>query len=313
MPKSGFSERMLARLWRLLSIAAFVLLPFAASAQSLNASLSDAFDLLNAGDVEGATQILDELKVDHPGNELIEYGLACALYAKSAMDYEGDNREMAEVGMEAAREKFEEFEASALPGIRRDARFNAANSVAHIARDKAREYVGKYPVVRPEDYATAESSSREAVAAYEEFLARYPGHEAAEINLNHARYKLKQVQQRQLAEEEQLPSDEDDEGDSGDDEEEGEEGEKGDEQEEGGENDKDDSDSGEDGKEPEDESGDTDDTGGGNETQADMRQNSLSRQNIEAILQSLEDIDREEQKELLRARTAPKVRDGQWW
>ena len=34
---------------------------------------------------------------------------------------------------------------------------------------------------------------------------------------------------------------------------------------------------------------------------------------IEAILQSLEDINREEQKSLMRANAPTKMRDGEWW
>lgn len=297
-------------------VLAILMLALAAPAfpQAFDARLADAFARIEAGDFDGAVQQFNELKVDHPQSDLIEYGIASALYAKAANDYETGNREMAEVGMQAAKKRFQELLESGAPELRRDAQFGAANSIAIVARDKAREYIEKFPVVRPEDYKTAEQSARDAVNALESYVARYPEDESAQTNLNHARYILKSVQQRQPKEQDQQQqSDGEDEGDQQQDQQSGDQGEQGDDQQQGDEE-QESGDEGSDEQEQADaEQGDTDQSGAGAETKADMTRNELSRQNIEAILQSLEDVNREEQKNLMRSRTPAKTRDGKWW
>ena len=47
--------------------------------------------------------------------------------------------------------------------------------------------------------------------------------------------------------------------------------------------------------------------------QAAAQTQPLENQNIEAILQSLEDKNREEQKNLRKAKGPPKIREGKWW
>lgn len=299
---------------RNLIVAAMVITCSAqAAAQMFDARLADAFSRIESGDYDGAVQEFNELKVDHPQSELIDYGLASALYAKAAHDYETGNREMAEVGMNAARKRFQDLRQSPQPEVSRDAQFGEANSLAIVARDKAREYIEKFPVVRPEDYKTAEETAGNAVRALEDYVARYPEDDRARTNLNHARYTLKSIQQRQPDQQQQQQSEGEDEGDQQQDQQSGDQGEEGGEDQEG----EDEQESGDQGSEDQEEAdadqGETDQSGAGAETRADMSQNELSRQNIEAILQSLEDINREEQKNLMRADTAPRTRDGQWW
>lgn len=284
-----------------------------AVAQVFDARLSGAFARIDAGDYEGAVQEFNELKVDHPQSEIIDYGLASALYAKAAHDYETGNREIAEVGMDAAKKRFQELQQSAVPEVRRDAQFGAANSIAMIARDKAAEYINKFPVVRPEDYKTAEQSAREAVAALQSYVSRYPEDERAQTNLNNARYVLKSIQQRQPDPQEQQQSEGEDEGDQDQEQQSGDQGEQGGDDQEGEEQPESGDEGSDEQQQADAEQGETDQSGAGAESKADMTQNELSRQNIEAILQSLEDINREEQKNLMRAQTAPKTRDGQWW
>ena len=282
-------------------------------AQTFDARLADAYSKIDAGDYEAAIQEFNELKVDRPQSPLIDYGLASTLYAKAADDYEVGNREMAEVGMDAARKRFRELQDSPVSEVRRDAQFGAANSTAMIARDKAREYIDKHPVVRPEDYKTAEQTAHEAVTALEAYLARYPDDAQAMTNLNHARYTLKSIQQRQPRQEDQQQSEGNDEGENQQEQQDGDQGEQGGDDQEG----EDEQQSGDEGSDEQQQAdadqGNTDQSGAGAESQADMTQNELSRQNIEAILQSLEDINREEQKNLMRAQTGPSARDGKWW
>ena len=277
-----------------------ILLPALAFAESFEARLQQGFATLQSGDSEAALAAFLELQVEEPDSPKVQYGIASARYVQAlsalASDEEGAKgpEKMAD-----ARAHFESMDTAADSAMDGLASFGAANSTVQIARHSG-------PM---ENYEETVDAFKESIRGYERALEQYPDLEVANTNLNHARYALKTMLQNPPPKQQQEEDGDGDEGDEGD---QGEPGEDGNENEQG-ENEQDPSDDGDDQDEqgePEDDDGDV---GQGQETQADMTQKPLSRQNIEAILESLEDRNREEQKKLRRSDEPSRMQGGKWW
>lgn len=268
--------------------------------ESFDARLQQGFTTLQDGDSESALSAFLELQVERPDSPEVQYGIASARYvqALAALASEEQGAKGPEK-MSDVRAQFEAMDAaddSTMAGL---ASFGAANSTAQIA-------LHSEPM---ENYEGTVDAFRESIRGYERALEQDPNLESAKRNLNHTRYALKTMLQNPPQKQKQDDEGDGDDGDEGD---QGEPGEDGNENQDGAEE-QDPSDDGNDQDEqgePEDDDGDV---GEGQESQADMTQQPLSRQNIEAILESLEDQNREEQKNLRRSDEPSRMQGGKWW
>ena len=277
-----------------------------ASAQTLNERLKEGYRQLDAGAAEKALAAFQDAGIDAPESDVVDYTIAHARYNRALSALSGDAMPAAIEDLEAARSAFRELETSSDPFVRENARFNAANSAAQIA---------KASMASGEQEQTI-AMFEEAISAYDDVLRQNPNHEEARRNLDHMRYLLKRMLQNppeQQEEEQQQEGEENSEGEQEKDEQ-GEEGEgEQSENEQQGQEGQSESEQ----QENQDPSGgendaDADEASGGEEENAEQDQEQ-NRQNIEAILQSLEDQDRQEQKDLRKSKAQPRIRNGKWW
>lgn len=180
--------------WTRLAVAlCLALMPIAASAESFRARMDAAAAQLKSGDAAGALQAYQDLLVDYPDTEAVAFGAACARYRQAEQALAAAQAQEAVQGFDEARAAFDVLRAARDTRVRREAAFNAANSVAQkalIAEQAA----------PPQD---AIKALREAAAVYEATLREYPGHPGAQQNLEHVRYRLKLLLQQPKEEQEQ--------------------------------------------------------------------------------------------------------------
>ena len=196
-------------------------------------------------------------------------------------------------GLYQARDGFDALRNTRDPFLKRHAPFNAANSAAQMAKH----------LDPKEQYNERVQALQDAIQAYDALLRMQPDHGGAETNRNHARYLLKTMMQDPPPEQERA-----DDGDGGEDGEQGEneqDTQEGDQDQEGEEGEQEPQEGDEDSSDNENPGGDPQDSA--------LEGDPLEDLNIEAILQSLEDKNREEQKNLRKAKGPPQVRGGKWW
>lgn len=260
----------------------------AAHADSLNQSISNGFDLIEAGDSETALAAFRALQTDQPDSDLVQYSIGYAQYAQGLKQLNGDQAEAGLSTVQEAKTTFDKLIDSSDAFIRDNARYNAANCTALLAKNTAPQ----------QEYKEALDTYRQSVDEYEQLLEDQPAHGVARENLDHMRYLLKTMLQNPPPEQEDQEKQEGD----GDPEEQDQEGEQ-------EQNDQESDD------QSEDQNGDGQPQENEQEgpTKAPSEPQQLDRQNIEAILQSLEDQNREEQKKLRRAKSPAVVKAGKWW
>ncbi len=252
-------------------------------------------ELLKRGDAQAALELYRLLQVEEPSSGVLRYNMGCAKVSLGKEALEAGRLDEAFEHFEAALEIFENLPDEADASLKRDAEYNLVNTEGR----QARAIAGAAP------YEEALETVENSIRRYEEFLARYPDHEAAQHNLDHMRYLRKTLLDEPPPEEPQ-PEEDEDEGEEPEDEEgeesEPEDGEDGEEQPEPGEGEEEqDADEDEMPAEPEPEPADV-----------EAPETPQTRQNIEAILEALEEEDNREQREMLREHDGPRIR-MQWW
>ena len=279
---------------RLITVIACAVLSVTAGAETFGVRFEDGYAELRSGDPDAALAAFQELLTDTPNSELVQYSIAAALYEKGLKDLGEATSEEALESLYKARDGFDSLRNSRDPFLRENAPFNAANSTAQVARHMDPK----------EQYNERVQALQDAIQSYETILRMQPKHDGAKTNLNHARYLLKTMMQEAPPEQDQADDSGGDEGEEGENQQENQEGEEGEEDQEG---------EGE--QEPQDGEQDPseDENPGGDPQDSASDGNPLEDQNIEAILQSLEDKNKEEQKNLRKAKGPPKVRGGKWW
>ncbi len=282
-----------------------------AHAQGFDSRFEEGYTLLRAGDPDGALESFHELLTEAPESEYVKYSIATAQYQKGLKSLEtetsgeslevgvgGGGEKGVEEGVEQlyqARDGFDALRNTKDAFLRKNAPFSAANSTAQVARHYDPH----------EQYNERVQALQDAIVAYEKVLRQQPDHTGAKTNLNHARYLLKTMMQDPPPDQQNADDEAGEEGEEGQNEQESEEGE----------NSEDEGQEGEEEPPEGDEESDPseDDSSGGDPQDASAQTQPLEDQNIEAILQSLEDKNREEQKNLRKAKGPPKVREGKWW
>ncbi len=277
----------------LLTATVFTAAVFAAAtgvyAEGFDGRFEEGYKLLRAGDPDGAQESFRELLTEDPESEFVQYSIAAAHYEKGLVELEFGPAEEATEELLRARSGFDALRNTKDPFLQANAPFNAANSTAQIAKHYDPE----------KQYDERVQALQDAMVAYERLLRLQPEHEGAKTNLNHARYLLKTMMQDPPPEKKNIdPEGEEGEPGRSDQDKEGE-------NEEEGEQEPPEGDGGQDSSEEQELSGDPEDTSKEIQPPDD--------ENIEAILQSLEDRNREEQKNLRKAKGPPRVRAGKWW
>lgn len=145
--------------------------------------LAEGQKLLKKGNPDAAIALFRDLQVERPNSPELLFSLGMAQFEQAA------SKEIAEEaipGFEEARKSFELARSSGRKDLRRDANFNAANSLAKIALTQLGQQSGGDDL---------EKSFEAAIGAYEDHLRQYPDDLRAQTNLNHLRYQLKKALQ----------------------------------------------------------------------------------------------------------------------
>lgn len=262
------------------------------SAQTFNEKLEKGHTALRGGDTNTALEAYRDLQVDDPESELLYYNIGRAHYKEGEAEAELESPEGAVEAFNLAKASFEKVLTSSDEEIRTSAGFNYANCIAQMAKQS----------VSLGDHEKTIAAFEESVGSYEEFLRRHPDHEGAKNNLDHMRYYLKNLMQNPPPPQDQQQQQQQDQEKNKEDQKDQEQ-EKKEEEKQDGENE------GE--QEPQQ----------GEQQQQQMEQQEgngeeepeeQDRQNIEAILQSLEDIDNQEQKKTRNQRRDVGMRRN-WW
>ncbi len=175
-----------------LAITLAISIPLSAWAASFEQRYAEANAKLRSGDAEGAAGIYKDLQVEQPESELLYYGLGCAHYDTAMKQREGNDPKQAIAELDLAKTAFEHAQSSSDERVRRDAGYNLANTTAQKAQFAA----------AAGDYQAAVNAFQESVSQYEEFLKRFPDHAGARQNLEYMRYLLKSMLQNPPKEQE---------------------------------------------------------------------------------------------------------------
>ena len=170
-----------------------VLICCAAWAESFTDRLEKAHGLLREGKPDEAMSVYRDLQTDEPESDVLYYSIGCAEYEKGRADAEAGATEGAIESLKEAADSFQRVAISPNAAIRRGARYNLANSKAQLAKQAAG--AGQSDA--------AGKGFEEAIRAYDECLRLYPDNENARNNRDHVRYLLKKMLQNPPAPQEQ--------------------------------------------------------------------------------------------------------------
>lgn len=269
-------------------LIALLLIPCAALADSLNERIDRGFDRIKAGDPETALADFRALQTEQPNSDRVQYGIGYAQYEQGLKQLNGNQSEAGIAAVQQAKSTFDALSESPDIFISKSAQYNAANCAALLAKN----------IAPNQEYNEALNTYRNSVDAYEQVLENQPNHTLAHKNLDHIRYLLKSMLQNPPPEKENQDKPDGDENQE--------------EQNQDGEQNEDEQDRDEQ-SESQDGEGQPQENDQQDSSQSQPQPQELDRQNIEAILQSLEDQNREEQKKLRRAKTPSVVKAGKWW
>ena len=157
----------------------------AASADAFHDRLKAANDRLRDGDPDAALTEYRDLQVDDPQSDEVHYGMGCAHYDAAMRLLENHAAEDAGAALKEAHAAFSEATDSPDAELRASAIYNQANCIAQQAIQAA----------TTGDAKQAEKAFRESIDEYETILRRNPEHAGARQNLDHMRYLLKKMLQ----------------------------------------------------------------------------------------------------------------------
>lgn len=276
----------------------------ASAAEYFDDRFAPGYDLLEAGEFDGALVAFNELKTELPDSALVDYSIASTYYSMAMRQEDPEQKEARIENFFKAKEQFLDLANLPDPFLGRNAPFNAANCSAQIAKqyDPGEEYTQRL------------QSLKVAIEDFDKVLLLDPDHAEARQNRDHLNYLLKQMLQN-APPDQQEPN----EGDSGEEQNEGEKQEEGQdksdaqnpEEKESEEQGEEDDQQGE--QDPEDSDDESDPQSGDTPPQSSTEGKTPEEENIEALLESLEEVNKEEQKNLRKANRLPQIKGGKWW
>jgi len=294
----------------------------ACAAGSFRTQVQKANTMLESGNPTGARDKYRELMTEDPESPVLQYNLGLADCSEAAQFKELGSTRDALQALDQAKQAFEKVAKTAKdPALRDDAAFNRANATTRQAKLAAEAAEAGRGLVMPgtnpaqaasgagaadagdeitppqQLYKIAVQSFEDAVAQYEDLLDRRPDHAGAKQNLDHVRYLLKSMlqnpppppeQQQDGQDEQQDQEKKDQEQDQQQQQEQQQAKQQEQQQEQQQENQQDQQD----------------------QTQA---AEDLPEKNVEALLQSLEEIDERERQEMKNRDNRGNPVQGKWW
>jgi len=119
---------------RILSLAVLALLCLPATAESFYDRLADGNTKLEAGDAEAALTIYRDLQVERPESDVLYYQIACALYENAISKASSSAVDEAAEEFTEALETFDNVATSSNDAVRVNARYNRANTISQMAK-----------------------------------------------------------------------------------------------------------------------------------------------------------------------------------
>ena len=170
-----------SRIAMLLVLGVLVMMTTPLAAQE---PLQRAEEFLRIGDVEQALELLRELQVDRPDDDMVLYGIAMAYHRRAERLLEVDDLPQALEALSEAQEAYTRLGAqSEDAGVAADAFYNSATLQAEASKLR----------FTPEDFEAGVARIRAAIEALETVVAQYPEYDAAQHNLEHMRLTLKEI------------------------------------------------------------------------------------------------------------------------
>ncbi|MDX9973527.1 MAG: hypothetical protein RBU21_11125 [FCB group bacterium] len=285
---------------RRLLLALLLTVSAGAFAATFQSRLVEGNELLRQNKIADALSIFEGLEVEEPNAPDLLFSLGCAEYLMANKDKKG-----AADRLEAARDYFEKAQTLSSGRLSTDAGYNRANALARLAERQ------QEPKQKQEGY-------EEASKAYEQFLQQHPDHARAKHNLDYVRAKLKKEEQNPPPPEQSQQNQDQDKQDKGDQQQQ--------QQQQGGQGDQNNQQQ----DDKQDQQGEEKDP----QQQEDQQQQQPSQQDpqdqqqkqpkaqagdekkdhetVKSLLESLEDVDQEEQKRLRDAPHEPTIQE-EWW
>ena len=287
-------------------IAFLCTVSFAGYAEYFDGRFEPGYSLLEQGEFDKALENFEQLKTDTPDSELVDYSIASVAYRKAVSLRENENIEGAIEEFSKAKGQFDPLASSIDEFLREHAPLNSANCTSQIAK-----------LYHPEQqYKERVQGLAQALHEYDTFLGQFPGHTVAQRNRDHVSYLLKQLLRNPPPEEEQEQEQEqdgDEDSEDKDDQEQKDQEESEDGDDNPDENNPDDNEQKEGDQDPKDPADAQNNESESSNPQKGQNGKTPEEQNIEAILESLEAKNQEEQKELRKTKTLPRVKGGKWW
>lgn len=292
-----------------------------AGAESLHDRIERANGLLRSGEVDEALDAYHQIQVDHPDSAVLEYNIGCAEYEKGLRELKSGPEGGGSKALNEAITSFDRAMQDTDAVVGTSAAFNRANSMAQIAKHTNEEAA---PAERAKSY-------QEAIRAFEDVLKVDPSNAGAKQNIDHLRYVLKKTppppppqqggddskpQEDQGGEDQNQQQQNSSPNQQGDQEPENQPQQQ-DQQQERQESDSNVSQQNEQQDENESEEIENQNTDAPREEMTDSPQDDATpppdKQSVEALLQSLENLDKEMQKDLRKGSRTARVRSSGWW
>ncbi|NUM54644.1 MAG: hypothetical protein HUU46_13450 [Candidatus Hydrogenedentes bacterium] len=298
-------------------------LSFNALAEPLHDRILRANGLLRSGEVDKALDAYHQIQVDHPDSPVVQYNIGCAEYEKGVRALNSDEAKNEPGAMSEAIASFDRAIQGGDSTVATRAAFNRANSLAEIAKASG------------EGAAAADraKSFQEAIRAYEDVLKSDPDNAGAKQNIDHLRYMLKKTPPPTPPQQggDDSPQQDDQSGESQDQQQQqqndsseepgGQQPESQPQQQDREQQDEESESSPDRTEQPKDQqnTGDNqrEESGASEEEMSQPPQDGESptpdQQSVEALLQSLENLDKEMQKDLRKGSRTARVRSSGWW
>jgi len=154
-------------------------------ADSLHDEIQRANGLLRSGDAQAAIDRYHQLQVDYPDSPILDYNIGCAQYELGMKALGAQDEKTGTSALSQARESFDRALQSPDENVRKSAAFNRANTLAQTAKVEGASIPAEQRV----------KTFHDAMRAYEDVLKTDPENAGAKQNIDHLRYMLKQAMQ----------------------------------------------------------------------------------------------------------------------
>ncbi len=170
---------------KLMVLSLMLVIVASARAELFGDRVNGANAALRSGDIDGALNAYKNIEIENPTSDALQYNIGCAQYESAKKQAEKGIGIGEKDPFDEAHTSFEKALGSEDPKIRENAEFNAANCLAQSAKLASTSGDSNKTI----------AAFKTAIQSYEEFLHSHPSHEGAQTNLDHMRYLLKQMLQ----------------------------------------------------------------------------------------------------------------------